>query len=61
MFNVELRYGYRSMYFEFETLELAQDFIKVAMNAECMSDIKENGSELTAIVTFKKTYEKEEK
>lgn len=60
MFNVELNFGYRTMYFQFETLELAQDFIKVAMNAECMSD-EESSSEFTATLTFRKTYEKEEK
>lgn len=60
MFNVELNFGYRTMYFQFETFELAQDFVKVAMNAECMSD-EESSSEFEATVTFKKAYKKEKK
>lgn len=60
MFNVELCFGYKTMQFQFETLELAQDFVKVAMNAECMSD-EESSSVFTATIMFRKTYEKEEK
>lgn len=60
MFYVDLCYGYKTMYFQFETLELAQDFVKVAMNAECMSD-EESSSEFTATVSFRKEYKKEGK